>query len=133
MAEVLKEPDRKLNLWQFEYSESPTAKSELLKIIGLKQVYSTSDAVEVQIMVDDPFFNCGDLYITIFDVSTIYKQVITQSGYFGQCFENNNSILPVDDVFSEVIQTPGEFEIIVEVNDKRQTHTISTNAKFAVK
>ena len=42
-------------------------------------------------------------------------------------------MLPVDDEFSEVIDTPGSYEILVEINDKSQKDTISAKEKFSVK
>jgi len=133
LADVLKEPDRELNLWQISSSGPSFNLNKSIKIIGLQSQYSISTPVAIQVKVDDAVFDCGDMYITIYDVSSSAKQVITQSGYFDQCYETKNLMLPVDDEFSEVIDTPGRYEILVEINDKSQKVTISAKEKFSVK
>jgi len=133
LADVLQEPDRELNMWQISSSGSSFSTSKSIKIIGLDTQYSISTPVEIQVQVDNATFDCGDMYITIYDVSSSAKQVFTQSGYFDQCYETKNLMLPVDDEFSQVIDTPGNYEILVEMNDKSQKDTISVKAKFSVK
>jgi len=133
LADVLQEPDRELNMWQISSSGTSFGTSTSIKIIGLDTQYSDSTPVEIQVQVDDATFDCGDMYITIYDVSSSTKQVFTQSGYFDQCYETKNLMLPVDDEFSQVIDTPGNYEILVEMNDKSQKDTISVKAKFSVK
>jgi len=132
LADVLQEPDRELNMWQISSSGSSFSTSKSIKIIGLDTQYSISTPVEIQVQVDNATFDCGDMYITIYDVSSSAKQVFTQSGYFDQCYETKNLMLPVDDEFSQVIDTPGNYEILVEMNDKSQKDTISVKAKFSV-
>jgi len=133
LADILKEPDRELDLWQISSSGPTFSPNKSIKIIGLQSQYSISTPVEIQVKVDDAAFDCGDVYITIYDVSSSAKQVFTQSGYFDQCYETKNLMLPVDDEFSEVIDTPGNYEILVEINDKSQKDTISVKEKFSVK
>jgi len=132
LADVLQEPDRELNMWQISSSGPSSSTSKSIKIIGLDTQYSDSTPVEIQVQVDDATFDCGDMYITIYDVSSSSKQVFTQSGYFDQCYETKNLMLPVDDEFSQVVDTPGNYEILVEMNDKSQKATISVKAKFSV-
>ena len=50
-----------------------------------------------------------------------------------QCFDDNNSFLPIDDDFSEKIGTPGKYEIVVDILDKNQKNSITTSEKFTVK
>ena len=132
LADVLQEPDRELNMWQISSSGTSFGSSSSIKIIGLESQYSTSIPVEIQIQVDDVAFDCGDLYITIYDISST-KQALTQSGYFDQCFEAKNLMLPIDDEFSEVVDTPGDYEITVTILDKTQKETITAKEKFTVK
>ena len=118
MAEVLKEPNRSLQMWNFKFSEGGEIfQTKELKIIGILSKYSTSNPIEIQVSIQDATFDCGDLYITIFELTST-KQVITQSGYFDQCFVKNNQLLPVDDKFSETIDDPGQYEILIEMKDK---------------
>lgn len=130
MAEVLKEPERELNMLQFKFSKTDITKSDEIKITLLEKEYTTNTPIEIQVSVTDSSFDCGDLYITIYGPA---KQVVTQSGFFEQCFEQNNSLLPVDDTFSEKIIEPGNYEIVAEMNNKDYTKVISASQKFSVK
>ena len=130
MAEVLKEPGRELVMWQFDTSRHPVS-SDVVKIIGLQKQYSTTSSLNIQVTISDRVFDCGDLYLTIREKHS--GKVITQSGFFGQCFDRNNSILPVDDEFSEVISKPGNYEIVVEMIDKHHKQKVSSSTQFSVK
>jgi len=69
MAEVLKEPDRSLQMWNFKFSEGGEIfQTKELKIIGLLSKYSTSNPIEIEVSIQDSTFDCGDLYITIFEL-----------------------------------------------------------------
>jgi hypothetical protein len=127
---LIEEPDRKLNMWQFD---STFVLTHDVEILGLEKQYSRSDPVEIQVTIDDSLFDCGDLYITIYDVSSLSKQVVTQSGFFEQCFAKNNSVLPIGDEFSEIVDKSGNYEIVVQMLDKNGKNSISSSAKFAVK
>ena len=133
MAEILKEPERELNIWQFKSSDSYDVSSDSVRILGLESEYSTNSEIKIQVTIDDRIFDCGDLYITINNIDQTPKKAVTQSGFFGQCFDRNNSILPVDDEFSEIIETPGNYEVVIEIVDKHNKKTISTSAEFTVK
>ena len=130
MADILQEPGRELNLMRFG-SMSENSNNENIEIFGLKTQYSISEPIEIQISVNDPSFSCGDLYITIYPSGK--ENAITQSGYFKQCFDANNSFLPIDDDFSEKIGAPGKYEIVVDILDKNQKNSITTREKFTVK
>ncbi len=132
MAEVLNEPQRELNMWPFKFSGQNKIASDSIKIISLQKEYSSSTPIEIQVSVTDAAFDCGDLYITIHDLNSSPKQVVTQSGYFGQCFQKENLMLPVDDKFSEKISDSGQYEIVAEINDKHYKKTITTSEKFTV-
>jgi len=133
MAEILNEPERELNMWPFKFSETNEVQSDSIKIISLQREYSSTTPIEIQISVTDPTFDCGDLYITIYDLNSSPKQVVTQSGYFEQCFQKENLMLPIDDKFSEKIGALGQYEIGVEINDKHYKKIITTSEKFTVK
>ena len=130
LGEVLQEPDRDLNMWPFDTS---TVSSGAIKISGLEKEYSTSEPIEIGLTVSDPAFDCGDLYITIYDLGQSPKEVVSQNGFFDQCFEKNNGILPVDDEFSETVSAVGQYEIHIEINDKNNEKTITANERFVVK
>lgn len=132
MTEVLNEPQRELNMWPFKSSEKNIVQSDSIKINSLQQKYSTTIPVNIKVSISDPAFDCGDLYITIYDLNTNPKQVVTQSGYFGQCFQKENSMLPIDDEFSEKIDKSGKYEIVAEISDTHYKKTITTSEKFTV-
>ena len=131
LAQVLQEPDRELDMWQFDSIGIPTVSSKSISILGLESQYSTSEPVSVQISVTDDSFDCGDLYITIYHSTT--KEVVTQSGFFDQCFAKSNSVLPMGDDFSEIVDEVGTYEIKVDISDKSQKDSLSVKGKFSVK
>ena len=127
MADVLQEPGRELNMMRFgSLGESSHGDIE---IIGLQNQYSVKDPVQIQITIDDSY-SCGDLYITIYDSK---REAVTQSGYFEQCLDVKNPFLPIKDKFSEVIDTPGQYEIVAEILDQNQKNSITTSEKFTVR
>jgi hypothetical protein len=130
MAEILQKPDRELNLWPISSSEGFSNNYDPIEIIGLSKQYSTSEPIEIQVKINDSSFDCGDLYVTIY--SSEKNDVITQSGFFEQCFEQGSTILPVGDEFSKVIDSSGTYEIVAEMVSKKLMN-ISTSEVFTVK
>ena len=79
--------------------------------------------------VTDSAFDCGDLYITIHSSDS---EVVTQGGFFEQCFEQRNETLPIGEEFSKVVKNPGSYEIKAEMISKELSN-ISVKEKFTVK
>ena len=100
-----------------------------MQIIGLSHQYSTTEPVEIQVKIGDSSFDCGDLYVTIY--SSGKNDVINQGGYFKQCYVSGNSLLPINDKFSQIIDTPGSYEI--EAILVLEELNISTSGIFTVK
>ncbi len=132
LGEVLKSPERELDMWPFGFSEKISMSSGAITIIGLNDNLSKSQPIKIIVSVSDPFFDCGDLYITIYDISKNPNEVVTQSAFFSQCYEKNNGMMPIDDEFSEII-TSGQYEIVAEINDKEFKKTLTTSKTFIVK
>ncbi len=130
MVDILQKPDRELNMWPMSSSEGFSNNYDPIEIIGLSKQYSTSESIEIQVKIDDSSFDCGDLYVTIY--STGKKDVITQGGFFEQCFKKGSKTLPIGDEFSKVIDTAGSYEIVAEMVSKKLTD-ISTSEVFTVK
>ena len=131
LSDVLQKPDRELNMWPMSNSEGVgTSHSSPIEIIGLSKQYSTTEPVEIQVKVGDSSFSCGDLYITIY--SSENNDVVSQGGFFEQCFESGNNIIPVGEEFSKVIDTPGSYDIVTEMVSK-QLKNISTKGTFTIK
>ncbi len=129
MADVLQSSDRELNMWRVGPTNT-IIHDKSIQIIGLEKQYLASTPIEIQVNIDDPFFDCGDLYVVIYSGK---NTVITQSGFFKQCFDKNNVLLPIDDEFSEVIDTPGQYELVVKMNDQNQKSSITASGKFTIK
>ncbi len=130
LSDILQKPDRELNMWPMSYSEGVFSYNAPIEIIGLSKQYSTSEPVKIQIKIDDSSFSCGDLYITIY--SSGKNDVITQGGFFEQCFTSGSNIIPVGEEFSKIIDTPGSYEIVTEMISK-QLKNISVKGTFTVK
>ena len=129
MADVLQSPDRELNMWPMGNHNIMT-NDESISIIGLEKQYSISTPIQIQVKVDDSQFDCGDLYVTIYSGK---QTVVTQSGFLQQCFDTNNSLLPIDDTFSEIIDRPGQYNLVVKMTDQNQKSSISASGKFTIK
>ena len=124
MAETLNSSDRELNFLQFGGEDYTSSKSGI-NLVGYSSEIVQNSNLEFSIDFSDQDFNCGDLYITIYDVSTSEKQVLTQSGFLKQCFIQNNNKLPVGENFSELISKSGNYEIQVEIFDQTYSKNIS--------
>ncbi|MBS3926863.1 MAG: hypothetical protein KGZ34_09275 [Nitrosarchaeum sp.] len=129
LADVLQSPDRELNMWPVSNSET-MKNDEEISIIGLENQYSISSPIQIQVKVDDSQFDCGDLYVTVYSGK---HTVVTQSGFLKQCFDENNSLLPIDDDFSEIIDKPGQYDLVVKMTDQNQKSSITTSGKFTIK
>ena len=133
MAETLGSSDRELNFLQFGDGKSHSSSSTHgLSLIGLNSEIAQNSNLEFSINFSDSDFNCGDLYITLYDI-TSEKQVLTQSGYLKQCFIQNNNTLPVDDTFSELITKSGTYEIHVEIFNEKYSESVSMTEILRVK
>jgi hypothetical protein len=128
MADTLQKPDRELNMWPMSHSE--TSHGSSIQIIGLSSQYSLSESIEIKVKISDSSFNCGDLYITIYNSEK--NNVITQGAFFEQCFNSESNLLPIDDKFSKVISTPGSYDLVVDMISKDLSN-ISTSGIFTVK
>jgi len=130
LTDILQKPDRELNMWPMSSSEGFSSHTSPIEIIGLSKQYSTSQPVEIQVKIDDLSFNCGDLYVTIY--SSGNSDVVVQEGFFEQCFEKGNQIIPIGDEFSKIIDNPGSYEIVAEMVSK-ELKNISTRGIFTIK
>ena len=128
MADTLQKPDRELNMWPMSHSD--TSHGSSIQIIGLSSQYSISESIEIKVKISDSSFNCGDLYITIYNSEK--SNVITQGAFFEQCFNSESNLLPIDDKFSKVISTPGSYDLVVDMISKDLSN-ISTSGIFTVK
>lgn len=132
LSNVLAQPDRHLNMWPFVAHVPIQTGDSDIKIQSLMNSYSTFTPVNITVQVNNTAFDCGDLYITIYNIDTTPKQVAAQNGYFSQCFAENNLTLPIHDTFSQTIGKPGNYEIVTEMKDKNNQNSIKSTADFKV-
>ena len=132
MAETLSDSERELNFLQFGGEGYISSSKTDIQLIGFSSEIIQNSNLEFSITFSNSDFNCGDLYITIYDVSTSEKQVLTQSGYLKQCFIQNNNILPVGESYSELISKPGLYEIYVEIFDEKYSKNMSITQTLRV-
>ena len=132
MAETLASSDRELNFLQFGVDYASSLSDEI-SLIGYSSDIVKNTNLEFNIQFTDSDFNCGDLYITIYDISNSQREVLTQSGYLKQCFIQNNNILPVGENYSELISEPGTYEIYIEIFNQQYSENITMTEKLRVK
>ena len=123
---IVEQPGRELNMWQFG-GENHSSHG-LVGIVGLSEEYSTSEPVEIALQLDHLPFDCGDLYVTIYDTAS--NTAVVQNGFFDQCFDAQGMIHPVE--FSEIVDTPGSYELSVEIVSK-ELDVINGRGLFTVK
>ena len=133
MAETLSTPDRELNFLQFGGDGYISNSKSEISLVGFNNEITKNSNLEFRINFSNSDFNCGDLYITIYDISTSEKQVLTQSGFLKQCFIQNNDMLPTGDNYSELISKSGTYEIYVEIFDEKYSKNISMTETLRVK
>ena len=131
LSDVLGQPDRKLNMWQFKFETQPVQQGDKdIRLLNLNSSYPISVPLNFKVFVNNTAFDCGDLYMTIYDPSTSPMQVVVQHAYFSQCFAQNNSTLPLQDTFSPVIDKAGDYQIVAEMKDKTNQNSTSVKANF---
>jgi len=133
LSDVLGQPDRQLNMWQFKFVTQPPQEGDKdIRISNLMSSYTLSAPMNFTIRVNNTAFDCGDLYMTIYNLDSSPKQIITQNAYFSQCFVQGNSTLPVNDIFSPAINRTGFYQIFAEIRDKSFQNGINVTANFRV-
>ena len=135
MAEALNDPERELDMWQFDPTTSSTKQgTHELDIIGLEKSYSVSEPIQFKIKINDSDFECGALYITIYEMSNEGDdQVVTQNGYLKQCFLKYQQNLPLGEEYSEIITNSGMYKIVIEVFDQAYDDSLSYVGIITVK
>lgn len=133
LSNVLAQPDRQLNVWQFNFVMPSTQEgSKDIRIMNLLNSYQLSAPLNFTVRVNNTSFDCGDLYMTIYNMQTSPKQVVAQNAYFSQCFVATNSTLPLHGVFSPNINSTGTYQIVADMKDKSYKNDINVTATFNV-
>ena len=134
LSDVLAQPGRALNFSQgFNFaSESNQVGSADIRIVNLNSSYPVSVPLSFTVRVNNTAFDCGDLYMTVYNMNTEPKQAIAQNAYFTQCFVQTNSTLPLHETFSPTINSTGTYEIVADMKDKSYLNDINVTATFSV-
>jgi hypothetical protein len=107
-----------------------TQQSGALEILELQGSYVSGERVSVQISVNDASFDCGDLYITVYDVTGGAKKAVKQGAFFDQCYGTSGT-LPISDKFSENFDV-GQYSLEAQLFDKTGDKFLSATQKFSV-
>ncbi len=134
LSDVLAQPGRVLNFSQgFNFASEPSqVGSKDIRIVNLNSSYPVSVPLSFTVRVNNTSFDCGDLYMTIYNANTEPKQVVAQNAYFSQCFVQTNSTLPMHEAFSPTINSTGTYQIVADMKDKSYQNEINVTATFSV-
>ena len=110
--------------------DSMTTQSSTLEILELQGSYASGERVSVQISVSDTSYDCGDLYITVYDVAGGAKKAVKQGAFFDQCYGTSGT-LPISEKFSENFDA-GQYSLEVQLFDKTGDKFLSATQKFSV-
>lgn len=141
MADVLDRPNRDLQMWPQPHSDGhgiaadpPNAIEQGISIMGLERSYEAGAQIALWVAVTDLAFDCGDLYITIYDKhadgSGNDGVALTQKAFFAQCFATDDVDLPVEDDFTVTIDSPGPYTVVAEV--RSGADSISALGEFVI-
>lgn len=114
-----------------EFDFGKTQHTTSIQIIALQNEYSSSDSIEAQVSVSDPAFSCGDLYMTIYDVSSPQRKAVKQGAFFDQCYDSSG-MLPVNEKFSEKVDS-GRYLLEVQLFDQNGDKFLTASQKFTVR
>ena len=135
MADVLDKPGREMQMWPPQsqgmhgttYVPVPHSPDGGIAIVGLSESYKAGGQIAVGVSVSDAAFDCGDLYITIYDRD---GAVLSQEAFFGQCFADAGIDLPAEGDFEAAAGSPGSYAIVAEM--RHGGETISAPEEFVV-
>lgn len=100
-----------------------THSGESIDILDLQAQYTNGEQTSVQISVDDSAYDCGDLYLTVYDVSAGQKKAVKQGAFFDQCY-GESGILPINDKFSESLEA-GQYLLETHYLTKAGTNSLA--------
>lgn len=101
-----------------------------IEILGLQAQYTGGEKTSAQVTVSDSAYDCGDLYITVYDVSGGQKKAAKQGAFFDQCYGESGT-LPINDQFSEKFDA-GQYLLEAQLFDKNGDKFLSASQRFGV-
>jgi hypothetical protein len=105
--------------------------SDSMQIVDLQNQYTSSDQISAHVSVSDAAFSCGDLYLTIYDVSTGQRKAVKQGAFFDQCYGSSGT-LPLQESFSEKMDSPGEYLLEAQLFDENGDKFLTASQRFSV-
>lgn len=103
-----------------------------ISITGIADDYTAPGTVTAQVSVSDPAYDCGDLYMTMFDVSTSAKKSVGQHAFFDQCYGTSGT-LPLNEEFSQKVEQPGQYLLVAQLFDKDGNKFLTAEKHLTVK
>ena len=94
------------------------------------QLTLSGNIINAILSANDPVFDCGDLYITMYDVSDGQKTAYQQRAFFDQCY-GYSGILPIREQFSEEFDE-GQYAIEAQLFDKNGDVFVMASQKFSI-
>lgn len=107
-----------------------TQQTSSFEILDLQGSYAGGEKISAQVSVSDSAFDCGDLYITVYDISGGQKKAVKQGAFFDQCYGGSGT-LPLSEKFSENFDA-GQFLLEAQLFDKNGDKFLSATQKFNV-
>lgn len=113
-------------------SSGVVSQSGSMSITGILDDYTAPVNVIAKVSVSDPAYDCGDLYLTVFDVSTSPKKSVGQHAFFDQCYGTGGTI-PLDEEFAQKIEKPGQYSLVAQLFDKDGNKFLTAEKNLTVK
>lgn len=104
--------------------------SDSLSITGLNDIYAVSENISAQVLANDPAYECGDLYMTIYDISS-ERKAVSQNAFFDQCYGASGT-LPLNEEFSEKIDKPGKYSLVAQLFDSDGNKFLTAEKQITV-
>lgn len=105
--------------------------SSSMQITDLQNQYTISDQISAHVSVSDAAFSCGDLYLTIYNVSTGQRKAVKQGAFFDQCYGSSGT-LPLQESFSEKMDSPGQYLLEAQLFDENGDKFLTASQQFSV-
>jgi len=115
LADIVSQPDRKLNLWPFDGSDDGHANSAVDP--GAAAAYSVNGPTQAKAETLDSDFGCGDACIAAYDSGGVPA---TQNALFDPC-SARNGYAPAGDRFPGLPDGSGGCQTVLVMLDGQQT------------
>ena len=111
LAGALDTMDRELNMWPPNTHDASPSGDEIT-IWGIQQEYAESDTIDIQVNVSGSHYDCGTLYIRMYDSA---GKLVEESTYESQCYAAESLLLPLEG-FSTTAGAPGIYTVTVTMS-----------------